>query len=283
MIPQIHQKSLIEKILFATVVSAMLAVGAWQFIEVVMDFSNQWPWLILALYWTITINETFTHRICGHFMFPVNTKSWLYKVLVWFGSVELSHGPVRESAIIHAAHHKFPDQGRADPVNWRHFWFGASYVMPFRGWGKGVVIPDVKNFLSKTYRRYQEIIDDPWTKFCERYQVLISIFTLTVLYFLLPIFLFKILLLGRFLMTVGMMLASIGHMKGVPGHYTHVTTTGNCYNNLFVHYLYLGIFSGLLQNNHHSMPNAVVLSRRWYEIDASAPIAYVLKYFLEKR
>ena len=261
----------------------MLIVGMIGIFEIVTDFANQWFWLILAAYYTITVNETFTHRVCGHKMFPVDVKSWTYKIMTFISSADLGHGPVRAMAIGHRAHHIYSDQGRADPINMREFWFGIACAMPFRGWFKNPEIPDSKNFLETSYRMHQNIIDDPWTQFCEKHANSISVFYMAVLYLILPVFLFKVVLVGRVIMVMGMIGAGICHLKNAPFGYRHVDTPDSTSNNLILHYLFLGIFGGLLQNNHHSHPNRLSMGRKWYEIDASTPIAYALKFLIQER
>lgn len=261
----------------------MLIAGTWCLIEILTDFSNQWYWLILATFYTITINETFTHRICAHQLFRVNPKSWMYRFLTFMSSVDQSHGPVRLITIMHPAHHRYSDQGRADPNNMREFWYSWACVMPFKGWGKPVEIPDFPDFLRQSHRRASHIIDDAWTKFCETHATAISIFTVIFLWIVFPAFLIKILLPGRMIMTLAMFAAGVCHLKGVPLTYRHINTPDHSNNNLILHYLFLGIFGGLLQNNHHSHPNRLNMGLRWYEIDTSTPIAYLLKYCMEHR
>lgn len=264
-------------------VTGMLIVGGISLYQVISDFANQWYWLILATLYTITVNETFTHRICAHKMFEVDTDKWLYKILTWMSSVDQSHGPVRSIALWHLSHHRYSDQGEYDPSNAKVFWYGEGLALPWGFLKNKNFPPDQRETIEHSYQQFKNIIDDPFTKFCERYDLEISISTLTILFLLAPVFLFKVLLMGRLLMTIGMACAGIAHLQGIPGTYKNINTLDTAYNNLYVHYLFLGIFSGLLQNNHHSRPNAVNLRYRWWEIDSSAPIAYSLKWFLAKK
>lgn len=267
----------------ALIVSAMLITGAWQFVEVILNFSTAWYWLILATYYTITVNETFTHRACQHKMFDLDVNSVWYKIMTWLSSVDQSHGPVRTGTLWHLSHHKYSDQGDHDNVNSRLFWFGDAWVLPFAFLGPRPNIPDARELVDRAYRTHQEVIDDPWTKFCEKYSLEISVSTMTVLFLLFPVFLFKILLMGRFIMTLGMIGAGIAHRDGVPLTYRNFNTPDSTNNNLILHYLFFGIFGGLLQNNHHGRPRVLNMGIKWWEIDASAPMAYLFKFLMSKK
>jgi fatty-acid desaturase len=282
-IPYVYSVNWFDQLVRTIIISGMLIIGSVSLIEIFTNFSSQWYWLILATYYTITVNETFTHRVCGHSMFKIDINSWTYKVMTFLSSADLAHGPVRSMALGHRAHHIYADQGRADPINMKEFWFGIACAMPFRGWFKNPEIPDSKNFLKKSYQTHQEIIDDLWTQFCEKYATVISVTYLIALYLLMPTMLFKVVLTGRLIMVLGMIGAGICHIKNIPLSYRHVDTPDNSNNNLILHYLFLGIFGGLLQNNHHSHSNKLNMGRTWYEIDTSTPIAYLLKFLIEKK
>lgn len=282
-LPHLYNVGYLDLALRTTIVTGMLIAGIVGLAEIFQNFSTEWYWLIFAILYTITINETFTHRICSHNLFDVNVDSWTYKVLTYLSSADLAHGPVRSSTIWHRAHHIYSDQGKADPSNVKEFWFGIGCAMPFRGWFSSPEIPEPTKILQLSYAQHKKIIDDPWTRFCEQYATIISLATLTVLYFLLPIVLFKIVLAGRVLLVVMFFLIGLCHTKNIPLTYRHVNTPDNSNNNLVFHYLFLGIFGGFLQNNHHSHPNRMNMGRTWYELDTSTPIAYILKFLMEKK
>jgi len=263
-------------------VMSMLFLGGWAFVDILLDFSNQWYWLVIATLYIITVEETFAHRICAHRMFTVDTSSTTYKILTFLCSVNQSHGPTRYLAIWHPAHHMYSDKGKADNVNFKEFWWGSASTIPVE-FLCDFQIPNVDKVVEHGYRTSKEIIDDSWAQFCERYSLTISTVTLVVLFLLSPIILVNVVLLGRFIMMLGMMAAGICHIKGIPLTYRLANTNDDSNNNLIIHYLFLGIFSGLLQNNHHSNPNAVSLGFRWWEIDTSAPISHTLKYVMEKK
>ena len=215
-------------------------------------------------------------------MFDIDVHSICYKILTFMSSVDQSHGPVRTGAIWHLSHHKYSDQGNKDNVNSRLFWFGDAWVLPFGFLGAKPEIPDSKGLIDRSYRSRREIIDDPWTQFCERRALCISVATQMILFFVAPIFLLKVLLMGRFIMTLCMICAGIAHRKNIPLTYRNFDTPDSTNNNLILHYLFLGIFGGLLQNNHHGRPNALNMGVRWWEIDTSTPVAYLLKFLMGK-
>ena len=279
----IHIPSRPAQYVFTILTSTMLILGAMEFVATWQDFSNQWYWLILATYYTVTMNETFGHRAVSHGMIDVDVNSWGYKVLTFFTAVDQCHGPLRSLSLLHFSHHTFSDQGYKDWSNFRCFWFGSAWVMPFVFFGPTLQIPGSKSLIEAEYYKHKEILDDPWTIFCEKYNLAISITTLIALYFLLPVILFKIILMGRFIMTLGMMAVSITHVKWFPFNYRPYDTEDESSNNLVLHYMFLGILSGLLQNAHHAKPGAMSMATRWYEIDASTPVAYALKYLIGKK
>lgn len=267
----------------AVIVTTMICIGAYQFVDVINNFAEQWYWLILATLYTITINETFTHRTCQHNMFPVDVTSIWYKTLTFLSSVDQAHGPVRSGAIWHWAHHRYSDMGDWDNVNSRLFWYGGAWVLPFDFLGPGPRPPNARENIDRAHRSHREIIEDPWTKFCEKHILGISLCTQIILYYLFPIFLLKVLLLGRFIITLAMICAGICHIKNIPLTYRNTDTPDSTNNNLILHYLFLGIFGGLLQNNHHAKPNALNMGMRWWEIDVSTPIAHLLKFLMTKK
>jgi fatty-acid desaturase len=279
---EIYQRNKYQIAYRLLLVFGMIGAGAFVFYSILLDFSNQWYWLIIALVYAITVEETFAHRICAHNVFKINTKSWTYKTLTWLNSVNQSHGPVRYLCMWHPAHHMYSDQGKADNVNWKEFWYGSASTLPLE-FLCDFQIPKPEKVIDNGYRQCSNIIDDPFTRFCEKYSLIISTCTIAVLILVAPIILFNVIFLGRFIMMLGMMAAGIAHLKDFPLTYRLKDTNDDSNNNLILHYLFLGVFSGLLQNNHHSSPKAINLGFKWWEVDTSAPIAYILKFLMEDR
>jgi fatty-acid desaturase len=279
---QIYKRNQWQIAYRVALVFSMLVLGGWTFFQIISNFSDHWHWLVIATIYIITVEETFAHRICAHNVFDINTKSITYKILAFLNSANQSHGPVRYLCIWHSAHHMHADKGKADNVNWKEFWWGSASTLPLE-FLCNFQIPDVEKVVDNGYRQCKNLIDDPWTKFCEKYSLTISTVTILILALLSPLILFNVLFLGRFIMMLGMMAAGICHLKNFPLSYRLTNTNDDSNNNLILHYLFLGIFSGLLQNNHHSHPKNINLGRRWWEIDTSAPIAYLLKFTMSKK
>jgi fatty-acid desaturase len=279
---EIYKRNKLQIVYRVILVFTMLAFGGWIFFEIINNFTNLWYWLIIATLYIITVEETFAHRICAHNVFDINTKSITYKILTFLNSANQSHGPVRYLCTWHAAHHMYADKGKADNVNWKEFWWGSASTLPFE-FLSNFQIPDVGRVVDNGYRQCKDLMDDPWTKFCEKYSLTISTVTIIVLALISPLLLFYVFFLGRFIMMLGMMSAGVCHIKDFPLSYRLTKTNDDSNNNLILHYLFLGIFSGLLQNNHHSHPRAINVGRKWWEIDTSAPIAHILKFFMIKK
>lgn len=267
----------------ALVVILMLIFGAWQFFEVIQNFTTQWYWLVIATLYTVTINDTFNHRICQHGMIKPNVNALAYKILTYLASLDQCFGPVRTGAIWHISHHKYSDQSTRDNLNFKIYFYGIAGGLPFDFLGPKLEIPDIQKLVNQSYKLRKEIINDPWTQFCEKHDLKLTVVTLLILYFTLPLFLFKILFLGRFIMMLALIGTGICHIPNVPLTYRNFNTSDTSYNNLILHYLFLGIFCGMLQNNHHGRPNSLNTGVRWWEIDTSIPIVYFLKFLIGKK
>jgi fatty-acid desaturase len=260
----------------------MILLGAYSAYNIIIDFSNKWYWLVIALVYIITVEETFAHRIAAHNVFNINTRSITYKILTFLNSVNQSHGPVRYLCTWHAAHHMHADDGKKDNINWKEFWYGSASTIPTE-FACDFQFPDTEKIIDNGYRQCKTIMDDKFTRWCEKYSISISAITQAILFFVAPLILFNVIWLGRFLIVIAMSAAGICHLKNFPLSYRLKNTNDDSNNNLILHYLFLGIFSGLLQNNHHAAPKAINLGFRWWEIDTSAPIAYILKFLMEDK
>ena len=261
----------------------MLIAGAAEFVNSVLDFSNQWHWLVLSMVYAFVINDLFMHRICSHNMFPLNVKSITYKVLTFFSSVNQSYDTVINIVIWHRYHHRYSDQGAVDNINHRLFWHGNAWCMPFAGFGAMATVPDIEHVMKRAAAMQPDMMTDKWTQWCNRYSLAISIVTMSMMYFVCPIILFKIILLGRLMITLAMIAVSACHRLNFPLNYRNFDTKDESCNNLLLHYLFLGFFAGMLQNNHHGRPKLEYLGIRWYEVDPSWPILKLFRYLMEKK
>lgn len=261
--------------------TAILALGFVYLIDIFADLANQWYWLFIAAVIANTVEDTFAHRICSHNMFRVDVNSITYKILVYLQSALQGFGPTVLLVIWHRAHHMYADQGKKDPQNIREFWFRDAGALPYYIFGSGAQHDNARDLVDRSLRISSHIIMDPWTRFCEKYDLIISFCTLAVLYFVSPI-LFKLMLITRIASSFSVLLAGTSHLK-LPTSYRNFDTKDNSYNNLLLHYLAFGLFPGVLQNNHHGMPRAMNLSYKWWEVDYAVPIIYLLKFLMEDK
>jgi len=260
----------------------MLLFGSIEIISIFKNFEHQWYWLILASIYTIIINDIFCHRICSHNMFKIDTRSYLYKFLTWMASSDMGYGPVKWIILSHNLHHIHSDKGPEDVMNWRYHWYSTTIVSP---------IPrnDVKPLNYDKYIENQKIknkvlIEDKWTNFCADHQVVISIVTFAFLFLVFPILLFKVILVGRVMLTIMTGLAGfVGHIKNFPGSYRNHDTDDTTSNNIIFHLLFLGLFAGMLQNNHHGRPQSEKPNNRWWEVDSSWIFVKLLRLGMENK
>lgn len=269
-----------SRIFITTLMWACGAVALW---SIFSDWCNNWYWVVAALVYSTVLNDVFCHRICSHGMFQINTGSITYKILTWLASVDMGYGPVKAITMTHNLHHIYADNGPLDNMNWRHYWYATTIVSPLPRFFTPVP-PDYEMYKQNQFRMHKEILEDTWTDFCAKYQIEISAISLALLYFVLPTVFFNIVCAGRLLLSVMTGIAgSFGHMKNFPISYRNFNTRDTTSNNLFFHYLFLGLFAGILQNNHHGRPSSVSPNPNWWEIDSSKPFVLLLKKIIEKK
>lgn len=276
-------KLILNAVLKFCIVSIMWIGGGFALVDIISNFSTQWYWLVLAFIYTITINDIFGHRICSHRMFPINTKSITYKILTCLSSIDYGGGPVIIMILTHNIHHVFADQGRQDIMNWRYHWYSNTIMSPIPS-PSGQTEEQWQQIFKLEYQKHKELAEDPWTQFCEKYQPLLWVVTVVALYLLAPIILFNILFLSRLILSVCIGLgASAGHIKNFPLSYRNFDTNDTTSNSIILHYLFLGFYAGVLQNNHHGRPGAIAPNPKWWEFDTSKPVVLALKYLMGKK
>ena len=91
-------------------------------------FNIEWYWLVLALVYTIVLNDVFCHRICSHGMFEINTNSITYKIMTFLASADMGYGPVKWIVMSHNLHHIHSDNGPEDVMNWRYHWYSTCLL-----------------------------------------------------------------------------------------------------------------------------------------------------------
>ena len=268
---------LIKSTALAIFVSIAWYFGAIGLYEIFTDFSNQWHWYVIAATYTLIINEIFIHQIIGHSNKIPNTKTITFKILTFLSSVDHAYGAARGFCMHHKNHHMYSDQD-ADMVNVKRTWHDAALLSPWIYFTfKFPLIPNYDSYINEQRESCKYLTDDPWTNFCQDYKIVLTIVFWGLLFVFLPVILFKVVFVGRLLISIFKVFADIfGHMK-LPGGYRNFDTPDNTYNHLLFHYLSLTLFTAMLHNNHHGTINFKTSQVRWFEFDLSQ---YIIKSLL---
>lgn len=260
------------------------ALGAIELVDTITHFTEQWYWYVIATFYTVTLNELFSHRICCHRLFDIDLSRPAFKILSFLHAVDHGVGPLKSVCLSHQNHHMYADQGNKDILNPKVHWFGTAILSPITFiYTVPTLYPDKENFFKKQYCLFNEFTEDLWVFFVEEYRFIITIIFWLALYFIAPVVLFKVVFMGRFLMSIFTAMGTFGgHMK-LPGNYRNFNTNDNSYNNIIFHYCALGTLGTMLQNNHHGIPNSMNHGYKWFEIDIGYYIMKMLKPLLEKK
>lgn len=263
-------------------VSLAWIVGAWQLWDTMINFTTQWYWLIAATVYTLTINDIFQHQILSHTPRKIRTESWVYKVLIFLAVTETSFGRPSQFCLLHRHHHERPDH-QDDILLPRRSWWLYNILAPWIWLRRDRLrLHDQDRYLAQQRSRYHDMLHDPWTQFCERNQALVTCVFWLFLYVAAPILLFKVLLMGRLLMSIFMGLSSnLGHLS-LPTGYKNSNTgeEDRTHNYLILHYLALGLSCGMLHNNHHNVRPGKSLTVRWFELDVASLIRRPLQHLI---
>jgi len=264
-------------------VSIAWYLGTKELIDTISNFGSQWYWIIIASAYGLTLNELFCHRICTHQLFKLGTDRITYKILVFLLTVDLAWSPLTRMCLAHMNHHIYSDQGDKDNLNWRRYWYNICILSPISYiYTAPSVYPNEDKFFLKQKEKFADILDDTWTFLVEENRVILTIIFWLTLYMIAPIILFKIVLMGRVLMSIFMAMSTIGGHTRLPFSYRNYNTPDTTYNNMFLHCLGFGIFSSMLHNNHHGNSNAIDYKKRWFEFDIGSYIIRLLRPLLEK-
>lgn len=264
------------------ITSLMLIVGSISLVNIFYNFSSMWFWLVLALIYTTVLNDVFCHRICSHRMFDIDMDSRTYKVLTWLASSDMGYGPVKWIVMSHDLHHIFSDDGPEDVMNWRYHWYSTTIVSPIPR--KDVKPLNYDKYIRGKQRSNADFLNDPWTNFCCKFQAEISLCTFTVMLVVAPVVLINVICVGRVLLSIITGLAGfVGHIKNFPLTYRNYNTKDTTSNSIVLHLLFLGLFAGMLQNNHHGRPKAEKPNPQWWELDTSWPFVRLLRICMEKK
>jgi hypothetical protein len=277
----------LRSITIACLVTVAWVAGAYQLFDLLVNFETQWYWYPLALLYTVTINEYFGHLCCGHDTFKIDTNRITYKILAFLNCVDHAWSPPSSMSLIHHNHHMYADQGIQDFSNAKmQTWYRIGILSPIHyiyHWADWE-IPDSKNYFARQHAVFKHILDDPWTQFCEKNSHWLAICYWAVLYMIFPVFLLKVVLIGRVLISVYTLFPGLlGHIK-IPGGYRNFNTNDNSYNNLIFHYLCLCIFPTVLHNNHHGMKYTFEQGHRYrfFEFDLSVYPMRLIRFLIKK-
>lgn len=265
-------------------VSLVWYIGAIELWDTLTHLSSQWYWYLLAVIYTVTINELFVHLICSHKFLEVDTNRITYKILVFLASVDHAYAPTSVFCLNHPVHHKYAEVMTKDNLNFRNAWFTVCSCSPLMFiYQPRLELTDKERDIKNVTKKYQDIFDDLWTFFCEEFKIPLTLLYWLVLYVCFPIVLFKVVFMGRFLMSIFNLLAAIfGHSSALFG-YRNFNVNNTSHNNLIFHnILMFGLFSSQLHNNHHSYNLKNRHDYRWYEIDLGKYFIKLLSYGLSK-
>lgn len=260
--------------------------GLTEFLDTISNFDVQWYWFVIATLYATIIVDVFFHVTLAHRTFEVDVNSITYKILVFLHTSLNVFGTVRQMVLTHDLHHRYPDIPGKDTLNPRTSWYSTCSVSPIMYIYQYPLQYDNNewdDYMAEQKSKFQHVIDDPWTRFCDQHTVAIIILTWSALAIVWPVFLFKVIFMGRFLTTVWHLLSTLGHIK-LPFGYRNFETPDHSHNNLLFHYLALGCSPTMLQNNHHGKDFTHTHAHRWFELDFGSMIMrYVLKPLMMRR
>lgn len=275
-----------KSITIALLITVAWVVGFYELYNTLVDFPSQWYWFVLATVYTTTLNDVFGHMILTHRLFKVDTDRIAYRILSFLFVMDHGWGPITGFCMSHHRHHQCSDQGNKDVANWRISWYNMGIVSPINFLYQAITdYGDVQKYVSMQEGKFKEIFDDTWTFVIEEYSHYLTILFWLILYFVCPIILFKVVFMGRALLTIYTLFSTVFGHTWIPGGYRNFNTPDHSYNNLILHYVSLCMFPTILQNNHHGQKYSLERGSRykWYEPDVSCYIARFLKLFIEKR
>lgn len=268
----------IRGITLAVFVTIAWIVGFTALYNILLDFKNQWYWIVVATFYSVLINDIFTHIICSHNAIKIDPSRITYKVLLFLSSVDHAWAPVTGLCKLHENHHQYADQGNNDNLNWRLHWYNLCSVSPLTFlYVRPTAYPNLNELVESQSQIHKHILADSYTQFIENNRIFLTIVYWTILYLALPVFLFNVVLMGRFLFSGYMVLAAIGGHTRLPFGYRNFNTPDTSYNNLLFHYLALGLMPSMLQNNHHGGNQ---ISHRWFEINTAGIVIKLLRPLL---
>lgn len=267
------------------ITSTVWFFGVQELAVTVTHINTDWYWYVLATLYTVTINELFGHLICSHYLFKINTKSLTYKILAFLITVDHANGPLTNICINHENHHQQTDKPGKDNLYFPWHWFTVCSLSPLVFlYQRPTDYLDRDRYVADQSITHADILNDDWTFFCEEFKIPLTLLYWTILLLILPVFLFKVVFMGRVIIgLITFLTTSLGHSK-ILG-YRHEEVNNNSTNRIVLHYLVgCGFFSSLLHNNHHTYHWIDQQSHgyRWYEIDLGSYVIKLLRLGMAK-
>ena len=273
----------IKTISMALLTTTALVFGLIELYLMFADISTNWTWLLLSLFYSALIYDMFNHLIIAHRYIDYDTNRWVYKLLVFLGTVGPNSGPLINFGMMHDIHHRYADQNEYDPVSVKLHWYTTLAITPlmYVYLQKQSEIPGIQDWIKKQQQRQHNLVTDPWTNFCDNNAILLCVVTWTVLFFLAPVLLFKVIFVSRVMASVWSgVLQYVGHTP-FWFNYRNFNTNNTSQNNIFLYYLGLGLYPSVLHNNHHGDFSK---KSRWFECGPERLfLNYLLPPLLAKR
>ncbi len=204
------------------------------------------------LYWiTAGIGITLGfHRLVSHRSFE--TPKWLEYVLVFCGTLACQGGPF-EWVGLHRMHHKYSDTQNDPHDSNRGFWWSHLVWMLYH-------IPATKEIPRYT----QDIAEDKFYQFCQKYMIPIQVALGLILYFVggWSFVIWGIFVRLMVVFHVTWLVNSATHKFGYQSHESNDNST-NCW------WVALLSFGEGWHNNHHAYQYSARHGLQWWEIDAT--------------
>jgi len=259
-------------------------VGVKELAVTLAHINTEWYWYVLATLYTVTVNELFGHLICSHYLFKINTSSLTYRILTFLITVDHANGPLTNICVNHENHHARTDRPGQDNLYFPWHWNTVCSLSPLMFlYQKPTDYADRDAYVSKQSIIHKDILDDTWTFFCEEFKIPLTLLYWFILWLVLPIFLFKVVFMGRVIISmITFLTTSLGHSRFLG--YRNEDVSNNSNNRLITHLIGCGLFSSALHNNHHSERwiKQQSHSYRWFEIDLGSYVIKLLRLGMAK-
>ncbi len=202
------------------------------------------------------------HRLLSHRSFQV--PQWLEYLIALIGAAALQGGPIFWVAG-HRLHHAYTEDEDKDPYSARRgFWW--SHML----W---IFYPRSEFFKYEDYKRFApDLVRDPFYRWLNRNFLLLQLPVALILYALggWSFVIYGVVLRAVLLWHTTWMINSVTHMWG---YRTFTTEDNSC--NLW--WAAIFTYGEGWHNNHHAYPNVAKAGWRWWEIDMTWWVIWLLK------